>query len=99
MTTSLGTNYIICYEKAIAEQNDFRQSLMRSHYIKTPTAGDEFDFKQATLPVYVGGYPYRTVACGDSSSIDVGGKVIKITKVSSGDKTEFAKITFEEIKS
>ena len=89
-----GEDYILTTEQNIAEQNGMRSSHVKGHYLVFPEAGDRYDFRDATEPVWVCGKPYSTVANGESSSIDVRGKQIDITNVRKGDASEFAEITF-----
>ena len=89
-----GEDYIFTTEQNIAEQNNMCPSRVKGHYIAFPTTGDVYDFCDAIQPVWVCGKSYSTVGNGGSSSIDVQGKKIEVTKVRKGDVTEFAQICF-----
>ena len=93
---AIGEDYILCYEKNVAEKNGMRPSHVRGHYIKFPEVGDVYDFRGAEDQVLVCGRPYDTLANGTSCPHDVRGKMIRVTKVHRGDEREFAAIEYEE---
>ena len=96
---AIGEDYILCYEKDVAEKNGLKASHRKGHYIKLVHKGNVFDFTQAKSPVLLGGIVYSTVACGVSSPRDVKGLIIRITKVYRGNATEFSKIEYDVEKS